>query len=176
LCLAFTIYCFTHFEALLHNNNFCKHPLYCAIYCTILPVIAPPRPMLRCFSGVWRCVWRYFLLFSGRILDGWRCLKKNCSRHGNKGGINAHYCAIPRSQPPFIAYNIAQSFPHDPLYCNKKYWQYLVRANLLLSYASGAMGQIIRIRSQDVVPAMRNAQCHIPYAYHIPYRYRYRWF
>jgi len=27
-----------HFEALLHNNIFCKHPLYCAIYCTILPV------------------------------------------------------------------------------------------------------------------------------------------
>jgi len=33
-----------HFEALLHNNILCKHPLYCAIYCTILPVIAPPPP------------------------------------------------------------------------------------------------------------------------------------
>ena len=31
-----------HFEALLHNNIFSKHPLYCTIYCTILPVIAPP--------------------------------------------------------------------------------------------------------------------------------------
>ena len=31
-----------HFEALLHNNIFCKHPLNCAIYCTILPVIAAP--------------------------------------------------------------------------------------------------------------------------------------
>jgi len=41
-----------HFEVLLHKNIFCKHPLYCAIYCTILPVIAPPRPILRCFSGV----------------------------------------------------------------------------------------------------------------------------
>ena len=39
-----------HFEALLHNNIFCKHPLYCAIYCTILPDIAPPRPLSRCFE------------------------------------------------------------------------------------------------------------------------------
>jgi len=31
-----------HFEALLHNNILCKHPLYCAIYCTILPLIASP--------------------------------------------------------------------------------------------------------------------------------------
>ena len=31
-----------HFEALLHNNIFCKHPLYCAIYCTILPVLLHP--------------------------------------------------------------------------------------------------------------------------------------
>jgi len=32
-----------HFEALLHNNILCKHPLYCAIYCTILTLlIAPP--------------------------------------------------------------------------------------------------------------------------------------
>ena len=50
LYINFTRYCFTsNFEALLHNNIFCKHPLYCAIYCTILPVIAPPRPILRCF-------------------------------------------------------------------------------------------------------------------------------
>ena len=56
--------------------------------------------------------------------------KKNRSRHG-KGGIIAHYCGIPLSQPPFIAYNIAQCiFPTTPFiaYCNKKYWQYLVRA------------------------------------------------
>jgi len=40
--------------------------------------------------------------------------KKNCSRHG-KGGIIARYCAIPPSQPPFIAYNIAQYiFPTPP--------------------------------------------------------------
>jgi len=47
------------------------------------------------------------LLLRGRILDGWRCLNKNRPLHG-KGGIVAHYCAIPPSQPPFIAYNIAQ--------------------------------------------------------------------
>jgi len=39
---------------LLHNNILCKHPLYCAIYCTILPLIAPPRPVLRYFLGVLR--------------------------------------------------------------------------------------------------------------------------
>jgi len=38
-----------YFEALLHNNILCKHPLYCAIYCTILLLIAPPRPVLRYF-------------------------------------------------------------------------------------------------------------------------------
>ena len=43
LRLAFTRYCFTYSRLyLLHNNFFSKHPLYCAIYCTILPVIAPP--------------------------------------------------------------------------------------------------------------------------------------
>ena len=52
---------------------------------------------------------------------------KNRSRHG-KGGIIAHYCAIPTSQPPFIAYNIAQYiFPTTP-FIAIKYWQYLVRA------------------------------------------------
>jgi len=63
------------------------------------------------FGGVWRY---FFVSFSGRILDGWRCLRKNRSRH-EKGGIIAHYCAIPPSQPPFIAYNIAQYiFPTPP--------------------------------------------------------------
>ena len=76
------------------------------------------------FGGVWRY---FFVSFSGRILDGWRCLKKNRSRHG-KGGIIAHYCAIPPSQPAFIAYNIAQYiFPTTP-FIAIKYWQYLVRA------------------------------------------------
>ena len=47
--LVFTRYCFTFEALLLHNNIPCKHSLYCAIYCTILPVIAPPRSVLRCF-------------------------------------------------------------------------------------------------------------------------------
>jgi len=60
-------------------------------------------------------------------------LKKNLSRHG-KGGIIAHYCAIPPSQPPFIAYNIAQYIsPTTPfIFIAIKYWQYLVRANAQL--------------------------------------------
>jgi len=41
--LAFTRYCFTsRLHCLLHNNSFCKHPLSCAMYCTILRVMAPP--------------------------------------------------------------------------------------------------------------------------------------
>jgi len=45
-------------------------------------------------------------------------------------GIIAHYCAIPPSQPPFIAYKIAQNiFPTTP-FIAIKYWQYLVRANI----------------------------------------------
>jgi len=51
-----------------------------------------------------------FLFFRGRILDGSRCLKKSLFSTRKRGGIIAHYCAIPLSQPPFvfIAYNIAQ--------------------------------------------------------------------
>ena len=42
--------------------------------------------------------------------------------------IIENYCAISPSQPPFIAYNIAQYiFPTTPLIAIK-YWQYLVRA------------------------------------------------
>jgi len=91
-------------------------------YCT------PPRPILRCFSGVWRCltVWSFFFCYLvvgfWMILDGWRCLK-NSSRHG-KGGIIAHYCAIPPSQPPFISYNIAQSISPMTPFIAIKYWQF----------------------------------------------------
>ena len=45
-----------------------------------------------------------------------------------KGGIIAHYCAIPPSQPPVIAYNIAQYILPTTPFIAIKYWQYLVRA------------------------------------------------
>ena len=57
------------------------------------------------------------------------CLKKNRPRNGKGGiGIIAHYnCELPPSQPPFIAYNIAQYiFPTTP-FIAIKYWQHLVR-------------------------------------------------
>jgi len=109
----------------LHNNIVvCKHPhplyLYCAIYCTILPVIAPPRPILKCFEVFGSFF--FFFFFKSQISDGSRCLKKNpFSTRKWKWGIIAHYCAIPPSQSPFIAYNIAQYiFPTTPfIYCNK---------------------------------------------------------
>jgi len=76
-----------------------------------------------------------FLCCSGKGSDfywmggGWKCLNKNRSRHG-KGGIIAHYCAMPPSQPSFLAYNIAQYiFPTTP-FIAIKYWQYLVRAKV----------------------------------------------
>ena len=112
-----------HFEALLHNNILCKKNLYCAIYCTTLPLIAPPRPVLRYFEGVFCEV--VFLFFRSRISDGSRCWKKN-PFSTRKKGIIAHYCAIPPSQPPFIAYNIAQYiFPTTP-FIAIKYWQYAI--------------------------------------------------
>jgi len=76
--------------------------------------------------------------------------KKNRSQHG-KGSIIAHYCAIPPSQPPFIAYNIAQYiyFPHDPLYNNKKYWQYLVRAKAKALEDAGNAGAPLELLLND---------------------------
>jgi len=112
-----------HFEALLHNNILCKHPLYCAIYCTILPVIAPPRPIFwgvfEVFGGVWRC---FFLLLRGRILDGWRCLSKKIFLDTEKGAllhIIVQYPPSSHSLLPTILRNISQSInqilkaPHE---------------------------------------------------------------
>jgi len=104
-----------HFEALLHNNIFCKHPLYCAIYCTILPVIAPSRQNLMCFWGVWRC----FLFFRDRILDGSRCLKKKSCQTRKRGHYCTLLCDIPLPAPFYCLQYCAIYFPHDPLYCNK---------------------------------------------------------
>ena len=104
-----------HFEALLHNNIFCKHPLYCAIYCTILPVIAPPHPILMCFSGVWRCLEFFLLFISGRNLNGWGCLKKNSFSTRKMGHYCTLLCNTPLPAPLYIAYNIAQYiFPTTP--------------------------------------------------------------
>jgi len=78
------------------------------------------------FGGVWSIV--LLALVVGFGMGGGVC--KNRSRHG-KGGIIAHYCAIPPYQPPFIAYNIAQYiFPTTP-FIAVKYWEYLVRAKVV---------------------------------------------
>ena len=114
---------------------FANTPLLCNIlhninsYCTL-----PPK-----FEVCFICVWRCFLFFWDRILDRSRCLKKIRARHG-KWGIIANYCAISPSQPPFIAYNIAQyTFPTTP-FIAIKYWQYLVRAKCRLQgRASGSV-------------------------------------
>jgi len=132
LCWPFHKIILFHFEALLHNNIFSKHPLYlyCAIYCTIyniiikyIPVIAPPPPnvevFLRCFE-----LWGDFFVFLGYNLGvgfwmGRAVRKKNCSRHG-KGALLHIIVQYPPPSPLYFAYNIAQYiFPHDPLYyCN----------------------------------------------------------
>jgi len=123
--LAFTRYCFTSrlyctiiFFANTNTPFIVQYiAQYYQYYCP-----SHPRPILRCFSGV--CVWRCLevficYLFSRSGVGFWMVEvseKKNRSRHG-KGGIIiiAHYCAIPPSQPPFIAYNIAQYiFPTPP--------------------------------------------------------------
>jgi len=71
-----------------------------------------------------------FLFFRDRILGGSRCLKKKSCQTRKRGHYCTCYnCAISPSQPPFIAYNIAQYiFPTTP-FIAIKYWQYLVRAN-----------------------------------------------
>ena len=117
LCgLAFTRYCLIHFEALLHNNIFCKDPLYCAInilhnitsYCT-------PPPKFEVFGGVWR----FFFFFRDRILDGSRCLKKKSCQTRKRGHYCTLLCDTPLPAPLFCLQYCAIYFPHDPLYCNK---------------------------------------------------------
>jgi len=97
---------------LLHNNIVCKHPLYFAIYCTILPgIIAPSSQVLRCFWGVWRCC----CFFRGRILDVSRCFRKKIrSRHEKEALLHIVVQYPPPSPPllPTILRNIY--FPHDP--------------------------------------------------------------
>jgi len=83
------------------------------------------------FRGVLRCFEVFFGLFSGRILDGWRCLKKKSFSTRKRG----HYCTVlcntPLPAPLYCLQYCAIYFPHDLLYCSKKYWQYLVRANMM---------------------------------------------
>jgi len=86
-------------------------------YCTPPPNFEVFFRCLEVFGGV-------FLLFSGRILDGWsevsaQCLKKNCSRHGKEGIIAQLLCNTPLPAPLCCLQYCAIYFPHDPLYCNK---------------------------------------------------------
>ena len=128
LYLAFTRYCFTSrlycYCTIIFFANTPSIVQYIAQYYQLNSVIAPPRPILRGVFQVFGGVWRYFFVsFSGRILDGWRCLNKNCSQHG-KGGIIAHYCNkllcnTPLPAPLYCLEYCAIHFPHDPLYCNK---------------------------------------------------------
>jgi len=65
----------------------------------------------------------------GQILDGSRCLKKKSFSTWKRG----HYCTLlcnTPSQPPTIAYNIAQYIFLTTPFIAIKYWQYLVRAKL----------------------------------------------
>jgi len=136
LCVSFTshfdrsrLYCY---YKLLHKNIFCKYPLYCAIYCTIfyVPVIAPPRPISSCFSGVcvWGCLEVFFCyLFLVELVVGfWMgggggVCKKNRSRHGKRK--RGHYCTLlcntPLPAPRYCLQYCAIYFAHDPLYCDK---------------------------------------------------------
>jgi len=73
-----------------------------------------------------------FVFYWGRILDGWveQVFEKKIvlGTEKGEGGIIAHYCAIPPSQPPFISYNISQYISPTTPFIAIKYWQYLVRA------------------------------------------------
>jgi len=71
------------------------------------------------------------LFFRSRISDGSRGLKKNPFSTG-KRGIIAHNCAIPPSQPPFIAYNIAQYISPTTPFIAIKYME--VQLDLDLCY------------------------------------------
>ena len=102
-----------HFEALLHNNIFCKHPLYCAIYCTILPVIdkllhPPPN-----FDVFLRCLWVFFL-GGGRILDGSRCLKKKIFLDTEKGALLHIIVQYPPPSSPLLPTILRNIFPPRP--------------------------------------------------------------
>ena len=107
----------------LHNNILCKHCLtkqLCNILYNITTYCTPPpsfEVFLRCLE-----VFGFGFFFQEsvgfRVRMGRGLCKKN-PFSTRKGGIIAHYCAIPPSQPPFIAYNIAQYiFPTTPFTLN----------------------------------------------------------
>ena len=57
---------------------------------------------------------------------------------------------MPPSQPPFIAYNIAQYiFPTTP-FIAIKYWQYLVRANAPTATANRQREQVCSLLSISI--------------------------
>ena len=63
------------------------------------------------FGGVWRY---FFVSFSGQILDGWRCLKKNRSRHTEKGALLHIIVQYPPPSPPLLPTILRNIFPPRP--------------------------------------------------------------
>jgi len=123
-----------HFEVLLllHNNIFCKHPpKLCNILHNITSYCTPPpdfEVFFRClevfgFEGIFLLALVVGFWMGGGV---WKKIVLDTEK-GALLHIIVQY-AIPPSQPPFIAYNIAQyNFPTTP-FIAIKYWQYLVRA------------------------------------------------
>jgi len=85
-----------------------------------------------------RCLEVFFCFFrgSGFWMGTSRCLKKNRSRHTEKGAllhiIGPLLCITPLPAPLYCLQYCAINFPYDLLAIAIKYWQYLVRAKLSL--------------------------------------------
>ena len=95
------------------------------------------------------------------------------SRHGKGGHYCYCYCTLlscniplpaPSPSPPLLPTILcAIYFPHDPIYCNIKYWQYLVRANYHDVDDAAAAPKIVVVRFAErrplAWPVARSGYC-----------------
>jgi len=132
--LAFTRYCFTS-RLYCTIIFFANTPFIVQYIVQYYRLLHPPAQ----FWGIFEVFWVFFCFLGVEFRMG-RGVWKIIPLSTGKRGIIAHYCAIPLSQPPFIAYNIAQYISPTTPFIAIKYWQYLVRAKWWYASAGGVSG------------------------------------
>ena len=124
--LAFTRYCFTS-RLYCTIIFFANTPFIVQYIVQYYRLLHPPAQ----FWGIFEVFWVFFCFLGVEFRMG-RGVWKIIPLSTGKRGIIAHYCAIPLSQPPFIAYNIAQYISPTTPFIAIKYME--VQLDLDLCY------------------------------------------